>query len=61
MNILGLIQVVEDTIFIYLFMAVLDLCCCAWAFSNCGEWWLLFIAVRGLLIVVVSLVAKHEL
>ena len=22
---------------IYLFLAVLDLCCCAWAFSSCGE------------------------
>ena len=39
--------------------AVLGLCCCAWAFSGCGEWGLLFIAVRGLLIAVASLVAEH--
>ena len=36
-------------------MAALGLCCCAWAFSSCGEWGLLFIAVCGLLIVVASL------
>ena len=37
-------------------MAVLGLHCCTWAFSRCGEWGLLFIAVRGLLIAVTSLV-----
>lgn len=28
-----------ETIFVYLylFLAVLDLCCCTWAFSSCGE------------------------
>ena len=31
------------------------------AFSSCGEWGLLFIAVRGLLIAVASLVAEHGL
>ena len=43
---------------IYLFilsLAALGLCCCAWAFSSCGEWGLLFVAVHGLLIVVASL------
>ena len=35
-------------------MAVLGLCCCARAFSSCGERGLLFVAVRGLLIVVAS-------
>ena len=48
-------------LFIYLFMAALGLHCCARAFSSCGEWGLLFIAVRGLLIVVASLVAEHGL
>ena len=48
-------------IFIYLFLAPLGLCCCARAFSSCGEWGLLFIAVRGLLIAVASLVAEHGL
>ena len=31
------------------------------ALSNCGEWGLLFVVVRGLLIVVASLVAEHGL
>ena len=43
--------------FIYLFMAAWGLCCCAWAFSSCGEQGLRFIPVRGLLIAVASLVA----
>ena len=43
----------------YLFLAVLGLRCCARAFSSCGEWGLLFVAVRGLLIAV-SLVAVAE-
>ena len=45
--------------FIYLFLAVLGLCCCVRAFSSCGEWGLLFVAVCGLLIEVASLVAEH--
>ena len=49
-------------LFIYLFLAVLGLCCCARAFSSCGgEQGLLFVAVRGLLIAVASLVAEHKL
>ena len=44
-----------------LFLAVLGLHCCTQAFSSCGEQGLLFIAVRGLLIVVASLVAEHRL
>ena len=47
--------------FIYLFLAVLGLCCCAWAFSSCGERGLLFVAVHGLLVAVPSLVAEHRL
>ena len=47
--------------FTYLFLAALGLCCCMQAFSSCGEWGLLFIAVRGLLVAVASLVAEHEL
>ena len=43
----------------YLFLAALGLCYCARAFSSCGEWGLLFVQVRGLLIVVASLVAEH--
>ena len=46
-------------LFIYLFLAELGLCCCARAFSSCGERGLLFVAVRGLLIAVASLVAEH--
>ena len=44
--------------FIYLFLAALGLRCCARAFSSCGEWGLLFVAVHGLLIAVASLVAE---
>ena len=47
--------------FLSLFLAALGLRCCAWAFSSCGEWGLLFIAVRRLLIAVASLVAEHGL
>ena len=42
-------------------MAVLGLRCCTRAFSSCGERGLRFVAVRGLLIVVASLVAEHGL
>ena len=45
----------------YLFLAALGLHCCAWAFSICGEWGLLFVVVHGLLIAVASLVAEHRL
>ena len=41
--------------------AELGLHCCMQAFSSCGERGLLFVAVRGLLIAVASLVAKHRL
>ena len=47
--------------YFYLFLAVLGLCCCALASSSCGERGLLFIALRGLLIAVVSLVVEHGL
>ena len=49
------------SLFIYLFLAALGLCCCARAFSSCGDWGLLFAAVRGFLIEVASLVAEHGL
>ena len=42
-------------LFIYLFLAVLGLRCCAQAFSSCGERGLLFVVVCGLLIEVASL------
>ena len=42
-------------------MAALGLRCCARAFSSCGEQGLLFVAVRGLLTAVASLVAEHGL
>ena len=47
--------------FIYLFLAALGLRCCVQAFSSCSEWGLLFVAVHGLLIVVVSLVVEQGL
>ena len=42
-------------------MAALGLHCCMWAFSSCGERWLLFVAVCRLLISVASLVVEHRL
>ena len=48
-------------LFIYLFMAVLGLRFCARAFSSCGKWGPLFIAVRGPVIIAASLVAEHRL
>ena len=48
-------------LFIYLFLVALGLRCCARAFSSYGEWGLLFVVVRGLLIAVASLVAEHRL
>ena len=47
--------------FIYLFLAALGIRGCARAFSSCCEQGLLFVAVRGLLIAVASLVAEHGL
>ena len=42
-------------------MAVLGLRFCARAFSSCGKWSPLFIAVHGPLTIVASLVAEHRL
>ena len=46
---------------IFIYLAVLDLHCCAQAFSSCSKWGLVLVAVCGLLLVVVSLVAEHRL
>ena len=48
-------------IYLFLFLAALGLCCCTRAFSSCGEQGLLFVAMRGLLIAVTSLVVEHGL
>ena len=45
---------------IYLFLAALGLCCCAQAFSSCGEQGLLFVAVCRLLIAVVFLCCRAQ-
>ena len=42
-------------------MAVLGLRFCARAFSSCGKWGPLFIALRGPLTIAASLVAEHGL
>ena len=49
------------SLFIYLFLVTLGLCCCVWAFSSCSKQGLLFIAARRLLIAVASLIAEHRL
>ena len=41
-----------NVLFIYLFIAALGLCCCARAFSSCGEQGLLFVVAPRLLIAV---------
>ena len=48
-------------LFLFYFLAALGLRCCVQAFSSCGEWGLLFVAVCGLLIAVASLLAEHGL
>ena len=40
--------------YFFKFLAALGLCCCTRAFSSCGEWGLLFVAVCELLIAVAS-------
>ena len=39
-------------------MAVLGFCCCTQAFTSCGEWGLLFLAVRRFLIAMASLCCR---
>ena len=46
---------------VFYFLAALGLRCCTQAFSSCGKWGLLLVAVHGLLIAVASLVAEHGL
>ena len=63
-NIDGLVLVLfvkKFSVFFFFFLATLGLHCCTRAFSSCGEWGLLLIAVHGLLTVVASLVAEHGL
>ena len=50
-----------NSLFIYLFLAVLGLRFCARAFSSCGKRGPLFIAVHGPLTIATSLVAEHRL
>ena len=45
----------------YLCLAVLGLHFCARAFSSCGKWGPLFIAMHGPLTIAASLVAEHRL
>ena len=44
-----------------LFLAVLGLRYCTWAFSSCSEWGLLSVVVHWLFIAVASLVVEHGL
>ena len=44
-----------------LFLALLGLCCCTWAFSSCDVEGLLFDTVHGIFIAVASLVVEHRL
>ena len=51
----------DNFFFFFFFVAVLGLRRCTWPFSSCRGQGLLFVAVRGLLIAVASLVAEHGL
>ena len=51
----------KNYLIIHLFMAVLGLQYCAWAFSSRGEQGLLFVSVFWLLIAVASLVPEYGL
>ena len=61
LNILVLSFFLKFYLFIYLFLAVLGVRFYARAFSSCGEWGPLFIAVRGPLTITASLVVEHRL
>ena len=56
-----LIQENRNTQLSLLFLDMMGLCCCAWAFSACGEQELFFTAVRRLLIAGTSPVSQHGL
>ena len=56
---IGILSLFND--FIYLFMAVLGLHCYAGAFPNCESRDYFLVEVHRLLIVVVPVVAQHEL
>ena len=60
-NLVSVLVFLMHLFYFYLFLAALGLRCCMWAFSSCDERGLLFVAVRGLLIAVASLVAEHGL
>ena len=53
----------KDTLvfYLFLFLVAFSLRFCARAFSSCGKWGPLFIAVRGPLAIAASLVAEHRL
>ena len=48
-------------IYLFIFGCIGSSLLCTRAFSSCGERGLLFVAVRGLVIAVASLVAEHGL
>ena len=54
------IRVHEKILISYLFLPVLGLGFCVWAFPSCSKPGLLFIAVHGLHIAMVSLVLDHR-
>ena len=60
-NIFIYLCILKFIYFIYLFLAVLGLCCCARAFSGCSQQGLLFVEVCRLLTAAASLVVEHGL
>ena len=59
--VLGFFFFILKFIYLFIFGCVGSLLLCAGFLSSYGEWGLLFFAVRGLLIVVASLVVEHGL
>ena len=49
------------SLFIYLFLVTLGLCCCVWAFSSCSKQGLLSVVVGRFFIAVASLGVEHTL
>ena len=51
----------KELLYLFIYLWLLGLRFCARAFSSCGKWGPLFIAVRGPLTIAASLVAEHRL
>ena len=61
-SVINLFKFLKKFTYLYLFLAVLGLCCCVWAFSSCSKQGLApLVVVFRLLIAVAFLIAEHGL